>query len=332
VIGMLTSSARLLRLLSLLQSRPTWTGAELTARLEVTDRTLRRDVDRLRTLGYPVHATSGPAGGYMLGAGASLPPLMLDNQEGLAVAIGLHGAAAEVAGIVEPAQRALAKIEQVLPVRLRKRLDALRSAIVRVPDAGPKVDAAMVDDLAAACAEHQVLRVAYRDRNGTASQRALEPQRLVLMGRHWYLVAWDRGRTDWRTFRVDRFQPPVASGPAFTPRPLPDDDVGAYVTRAVSSAPYRHKARVVVHAPVDEMRARVPPAYGTLEPIDARRCRLLTGASSLDGLAIWLAVTGLAFEVEDPPELGAHLRVLGERLLRAAPPRPRRRSAAARRS
>src|SRR3954447_287483 len=167
---MLETSARLLRLLSRFQARRFWTGQQLAEELEVTERTLRRDVDRLRTLGYPVHATSGPAGGYMLGAGASLPPLMLDNQEGLAVAIGLHGAAAEVAGIVEPAQRALAKIEQVLPVRLRKRLRALRSAMVRVPGAGPRVDAAMVDDLAAACAEHQVLRVAYRDRNGTASQ------------------------------------------------------------------------------------------------------------------------------------------------------------------
>jgi len=167
---MLGSSARLLRLLSLLQSRPTWAGPDLTSRLEVTDRTLRRDVDRLRSLGYPVDSTSGPAGGYMLGAGASLPPLMLDNDEGLAVAIALHGASSDVRGVAEAGQRALAKIDKVLPSRLRKRLDALRTSIVRVPDSGPKVELGIVDTLAAACAEHRVVRLQYRDQAGQASR------------------------------------------------------------------------------------------------------------------------------------------------------------------
>jgi len=314
---MLRSSARLLRLLSLLQARSTWSGPDLTGRLEVTDRTLRRDIDRLRTLGYPVHSTSGPAGGYMLGAGASLPPLMLDNEEGLAVTMGLHGVAADVTGLGEASQRALAKIEQVLPARLRKRLDALRAAIVRLPDAGPKIELAVVDTLAAACSEHRVVRVGYRDHEGKVSARVLEPQRLVLMGRRFYLVAWDRTRRDWRTFRLDRIAPPVTMGEGFTPRASPDDDVGAYVTRAVSSAPYRWQARVILGVPLDEARARVAPSYGTLEPVDAGRCRLSTGGSSLDGLAVWLALTGLPFAVEDPPELAAHLDRLARRLLAA---------------
>ena len=168
---MLQSSARLLRLLALFQSRATWTGAELTSRLEITGRTLRRDVDRLRTLGYPVHSTSGPAGGYMLGAGASLPPLMLENDEGLAIAIALHGAGGDVSGVADAGQRALAKLDKVLPTRIRKRLDALRASIVRAPDAdgGPKIDMGIVDRLAAACSEHRTVRLRYSDRGGKAT-------------------------------------------------------------------------------------------------------------------------------------------------------------------
>jgi predicted DNA-binding transcriptional regulator YafY len=318
VIDMLTSSARLLRLLALLQSRATWTGADLTGRLEVTDRTLRRDVDRLRDLGYPVHSTSGPAGGYMLGAGASLPPLMLDNQEGLAVAVALAAATGDVSGVAEAAQRALAKIEQVLPAALRRRLDALRAAIVRLPDAGPKVELGVVDALAAACAQHRVVQLGYRDHQGRASRRTLEPQRLVLMGRRWYLVAWDQARSDWRTFRLDRIEPPVTAGAAFAPRRAPDDDVAGYVTRSISAAPYRYRARVLLHLPLGDARARIAPSYGTLEAAGARRTRVQTGASSLDGLAVWLALLGVPFEVEDPPELRAHLGDLGRRLLGAA--------------
>jgi len=311
---MLGTSARLLRLLSLLQARPTWTGAALTSRLEVTDRTLRRDVDRLRSLGYPVHSTSGPAGGYMLGAGASLPPLMLDNDEGLAVAIALHGASSDVEGVAEAGQRALAKIDQVLPSRLRKRLDALRASIVRVPDRAPKVELAIVDTLAAACAEHRVVRLGYRDAAGRTSRRDVEPHRLVLVGRRWYLAAWDRGKRDWRTFRVDRVAPPVALAAGFVPRPTPDDDVAAYVTRSVATGAYRFQARVVLHVPVDVARKAIPPAYGTVTAIDAQRCRLVSGTSSLDGTVFWLGLSGFRFTVEDPPELARRVREVAARL------------------
>ncbi|HLU67009.1 MAG TPA: YafY family protein [Kofleriaceae bacterium] len=316
---MLETSARLLRLLSLLQARPTWSGAELIDRLEVTDRTLRRDVDRLRNLGYPVHSTSGPAGGYMLGPGAALPPLMLDDDEGLAVALGLESAAAgSIPELGEASQRALAKLEQVMPPRLRKRLAGVRSTILRLPDRGPRVPLAHLDELAAACASHRTASFRYRDHAGASSERNVEPHRLVLMGRRWYLVAWDRDRADWRTFRVDRIEPPVTRGAPFTPRAEPDGDLAGFVTRAVTSAPYRHRARVILHAPIEAMRERLRPSYGQLEPVSARRCRLITGAPSLDAIAMWLVMLDVPFRVESPPELRDHLRALSERLAAGA--------------
>jgi len=320
---MLGSSARLLRLLSLLQSRPTWAGPDLTSRLEVTDRTLRRDVDRLRSLGYPVDSTSGPAGGYMLGAGASLPPLMLDNDEGLAVAIALHGASSDVRGVAEAGQRALAKIDKVLPSRLRKRLDALRTSIVRVPDSGPKVELGIVDTLAAACAEHRVVRLQYRDQAGQASRRDVEPHRLVLVGRRWYLAAWDQGKRDWRTFRVDRIAPPAELGGGFVPRPTPEDDVTAYVTRSVATGGNRFQASVVLHVPVAVARQKIAPPYGTVTAIDARSCRLVSGASTLDGMVWWLGMSGFPFMIEGPPELARRVRDVAARLRSPAPTRRR---------
>jgi predicted DNA-binding transcriptional regulator YafY len=319
---MLGSSARLLRLLSLLQSRPTWTGGDLTSRLEVTDRTLRRDVDRLRSLGYPVHSTSGPAGGYMLGAGATLPPLMLGNDEGLAVAVALHGASHDVTGIAEAGQRALAKIEQVLPARVRKRLDALRASIVRVPDAAPKVELGIVDTLAAGCAEHRVVRLGYRDRAGQASRRTVEPQRLVLIGRRWYLAAWDQDRRDWRTFRVDRIAPPVELGPGFVPRPTPENDVAAYVSRSVSTGAYKLQARVVLHVPLAVAQRAIGP-YGTVTAIDGKRCRLVAGAPNMDAMIFWLGMSGFPFSIEDPPELARRVREVGDRLRGKLSPRRR---------
>jgi predicted DNA-binding transcriptional regulator YafY len=315
---MLQSSARLLRLLTLLQSRSTWAGAELTSRLEVTSRTLRRDVDRLRALGYPVHSTTGPAGGYQLGAGASLPPLMLDNQEGLAVAIALHGGSADVSGVADAGQRALTKLDQVLPARVRKRLETLRAAIVRLPAPAPRIELGVVETLAAACSEHRLVHLGYRDQEGRATRRTLEPQRLVLAERRWYLAAWDRGRGDWRTFRVDRVTPPVELGESFVPRPAPEGDVAGYVQRSTSWTRHRHQARVLFHAPLAALRAKIPPAHGALTPVGKKRCRLETGGSNLDGIAVWLAVTGFPFEVESPPELAAHLKVLADRLARAA--------------
>jgi predicted DNA-binding transcriptional regulator YafY len=322
---MLQSSARLLRLLTLFQSRPTWTGGELTSRLEVTARTLRRDVDRLRALGYPVDSTTGPAGGYALGAGASLPPLMLDNEEGLAIAIALHGGSADVSGVAEAGQRALTKLNQVLPARMRKRLESLRAAIVRLPARGqPGIDLGVVETLSAACTEHRVVHLGYRDQEGRSTRRTVEPQRLVLAERRWYLAAWDRGREDWRTFRVDRITPPVELGAGFVPRPAPDGDVAGYVSRSTSWTRHKHQARVLFHAPVAALRAKIPPAYGSLTAVGKDRCRLETGGSNLDGIAVWLAVTGHPFEVESPPELASHLAVLSQRLGHAAAPRSRR--------
>ncbi len=317
---MLGSSARLLRLLTLFQSRPIWAGADLTHRLEVTARTLRRDVDRLRSLGYPVHSTSGPAGGYQLGAGAALPPLMLDNHEALAVAIALHQTGgAEGTGVAEAGQRALAKLDQVLPARVRKRLEALRAAIVRVPaPAAPSVELGVVDALAAACAEHRVVQFGYRDQQARVTRRDVEPHRLVLAERRWYLAAWDRARLDWRTFRVDCVAAPVELAGGFVPRAAPEDDIAGYVMRSTSWRSHPHQARVLFQAPVATLRAKIPPAYGTLTAVGARRCRLETGGSSLDGIAVWLAITGVPFRVESPPALAEQVRVLGARLSRAA--------------
>src|ERR1700688_2490239 len=201
---MLNTSARLLRLLSLFQARRYWSGAELSERLEVTPRTVRRDVDRLRSLGYPVNSTSGAGGGYQLGAGATLPPLLLDDDEAVAVAVGLRTAASgTVSGIEEASVRALSKLEQVLPSRLSRRVSALHAFIVPLANPGPTVDAATLTAIAAACRDHEELRFGYHSRDGSPSVRAVEPHRLVHTGRRWYLAAWDTDRNYWRTFRVD---------------------------------------------------------------------------------------------------------------------------------
>jgi predicted DNA-binding transcriptional regulator YafY len=316
---MLQTSARLLRLLTLLQARRFWSGAELSERLEVTDRTLRRDVDRLRSLGYPVHSTSGTAGGYSLGAGASLPPLMLDDDEGIAVAVGLQTAVGgSLAGIEDASQRALTKLEQVLPRRLRKRLSALRASIVRLADSGPTVELSVVSQLAAACSEQRELRFKYSARTAADSEREVEPHRIAHVDRRWYLVAWCKQRADWRTFRVDRIQPPIQSGATFTPRASPDDDVAAYVTRSVSSSPYQFKASVIVHAPLTAARAQLPASSGLLEALGPERCRFTTGANSLCAIAGWLGMLGFEFEVEQPAELREELREFSARLERAA--------------
>ena len=316
---MLQTSARLLRLLTLLQARESWSGPELCERLEVIPRTLRRDVDRLRTLGYPVHSSSGIAGGYRLGAGATLPPLMLDDDEGLAVAVGLGSAAGgTVSGIEDASQRALAKLEVVLPARLRRRLANLRSSILRLADTGPTVALGAVAALAAACSERAAVRFRYRDHQGGDSVRTVEPHRLVHMERRWYLVAWDQARKDWRTFRVDRIGAPAPTGARFASRAAPDDDVGSYVTRSVSWSPYRHHARVIVRAPIETLRERISAASGRLERIDKKSCRLYVGAPSLDALAVILGALGADFQVEEPRALVPHLRGMAARLRRAA--------------
>ncbi len=322
---MLETSARLLRLLSLLQSRTDWTGAELAGRLQVGLRTVRRDIDRLRELGYPVDATPGVAGGYRLGPGAALPPLLLDDEEAVAVAISLRTAATgSVAGLEEGALRALAKLRQVLPSRLRHRVSAFQAATVPLAGAAaPAVGADLLADLAAACRDRRRQRLRYRGRDGV-TEREVEPHRLVHTPWRWYLLAWDTGKDDWRTFRVDRIEGPLSlPGARFTPRPLPQDDVAAYVSRSITSAPYRYQARILFHAPLAAVAPRTSPGAGRLEAVDAHTCLFLAGSDSLDDLAVYVATKGFDFEVLAPPELVPVLRALSDRLSRAAGPEER---------
>ncbi len=316
---MLETSARLLRLLSLFQAQRYWSGAELSERLEVTARTLRRDVDKLRSLGYPVNSTAGAGGGYQLGAGATLPPLLLDDEEAVAVAVGLRTAASgTVSGIEEASVRALAKVQQVLPARLRRRITALQSFIEPLAYAGPAVNANILALIAGACRDCEKLRFRYRARDGASSQREVEPHRLVHTGQRWYLAAWDVDRNNWRTFRVDRIEQRPAPGQRFTPRKPPDGDFAAYVARSVSSGPYAYQARVIVHAPLEKVTEKIPPAAGKLEPIDGQSCLLSIGVSSLDWLSMYLVMTRFEFEVQEPPELIEQIRALAERFRRAA--------------
>jgi predicted DNA-binding transcriptional regulator YafY len=234
---MSNASSRLLDLLSLLQGRRDWPGAELADRLEVSGRTVRRDVGRLRDLGYPVESLTGPAGGYRLRAGTAMPPLLLDEEEAIAIAVGLRTAArASVTGIEETSIRALVKLEQVLPTHLRRRVAALGSATIAGPVSGPTVDPQHLTTIAAACRDTECIRFDYRSRDGTGTRRRLEPHSLVNRGRRWYLVGWDRGRDDWRTFRVDRVSRPAATGPRFKPRRLPAKDAAAFVEQSIAGA------------------------------------------------------------------------------------------------
>jgi predicted DNA-binding transcriptional regulator YafY len=314
----LSTSARLLSLLSLLQVRRDWSGPELAERLEVGVRTVRRDIDRLRSLGYPVEATPGASGGYRLGAGASLPPLLLDEEEAVAVAVGLRTAArVGVAGIEETSVRALAKLEQVLPPRLRRRVNALGSFTVPYPSSGPTVDPDALAVIAGACRDNERLRFRYSSHDGESSRRIVEPHRLVHTGHRWYLVAWDADREDWRTFRVDRIESRLSTDRRFVPRDPPAEDIAAYVSRGVSSARDRYQARVILRAPLADVAGRVPQWVGTLEPIDERSCLLRTGSDWLGGLAVYVADIGVDFEVLDPPEFVEQVRALAERFGRA---------------
>lgn len=316
---MLETSARLLRLLSLLQLPREWTGVDLAERLGVSGRTVRTDVQRLRSLGYPVVASRGNVGGYRLGAGAALPPLLLDDDEAVAVTVGLRTATGgAIAGIEEASLRALAKLEQVLPSRLRRRVNTLQTYTVPVPSdaAGPSVETSVLTTLAAVCRDRERLRFDYEDHAGAATVRTVEPYRLVNWGRRWYLFAWDTERGDWRTFRVDRIRPRVPTGPRFTPRDLPDD-VAAYVSSRVSAAAWRYRARVTVSAPAEVVADRISPAVGTVERVDEHTCVLHTGADTVETLGAYLGLLGEDFHVAGPPELVTHLRRLAGRYARS---------------
>jgi predicted DNA-binding transcriptional regulator YafY len=315
---MTETSSRLLTLLSLLQERRDWPGGELADRLEVSGRTIRRDVERLRGLGYPVESLTGPAGGYRLRAGAAMPPLLLDDDEAIAIAVGLRTAArASVKGIEETSVRALVKLEQVLPSHLRRRVRALGTATSAIAPGGPEVDAQSLSVLAAACRDSERVRFAYRGRDGANSRREVEPHSLVNVGRRWYLVARDAGREDWRTFRVDRLTRPSSTGVRFDARELPAKDGATYVSQSLSTAPHRYEARVTLHAPIESIRRWVPSHWGGLEPIDDHSCEYRTADDDLDWLALRLMMFRVDFEVHEPEELREHVAMLAERMERA---------------
>ncbi len=326
---LLETSVRLLRLLSLLLTQRYWSGRELAAQLEITERTLRRDIERLRSLGYPVDSQPGVAGGYGLAAGTQLPPLTLADDEALAVAIALRTAANGLsASIGESALRALTKLERVFPARLRRRAAALRETITLLERPSPPVDSVVLSLLAEACDERCVLSFVYTSRDAARSAREVEPAGLVHTGA-WYLVAFDRERDAWRTFRVDRITQARSGAERFRPRPPPHaGGRRGSVARSIAVTGYPHRAELIFHAPTEQVTARVSPSAAVVQRLDARRCRVSLGAHSLPSLAAWIASFGVDFEVVEPPELLVALREVRERLDRALGRRLEKKSSA----
>ncbi|MFF8832524.1 helix-turn-helix transcriptional regulator [Streptomyces sp. NPDC015131] len=319
---MTDTPARLLNLLSLLQTPREWPGSELAERLRVSPRTIRRDVDRLRELGYPVEATRGAVGGYRLVAGAALPPLVLDDEEAVAIAVGLRaGAGHAIEGVEEASVRALAKLEQVLPSRLRHRVATLQNATIPLTRGdGATVAPATLTTLAAGVTAHERLRFGYRAGDGTETKRQVEPYRLVSTGHRWYLVAYDLGREDWRTFRVDRVSEPFATGSRFTPRELPSGDAAELLAHSASRAQTELAVDVTFEAPADFVTARLP-AHLTPTPTGPGTCRLRArSADTVEWLAVRLALVDCEFTVHGPDALAAHVAALAGRLARSTAP------------
>jgi predicted DNA-binding transcriptional regulator YafY len=310
------TSGRVLELLGLMQARVDWTGPELAVRLGVTERTVRNDVARLRELGYPVDATRGRTGHYRLGVGAKLPPLLLDDEEAVAVAVGLRTVTG-VAGFEESGARALAKLEHVLPERLRRQLTALRDATSAGPvntDSNvedPEVDPAVLTEIAAAVRDHRGLRAFYRPPD-TEERIEIEPYRLVGWQRRWYVVGRDPASGSWSPYRVDWLTLRTPGGRNFAPVAFPGD-LTEFVVREVARTGWAVHARLVIDAPAEEVVALINPAVGTVEPLPDGRSVLVTGGDSLEVVAVWIGMLGLDFTVESPAELVGHLRVLAER-------------------
>ena len=315
---MLKTSARALRLLSLLQIRREWSGVELSTRLGVDKRTIRRDVGRLRELGYVIDASAGPGGGYRLGAGSATPPLLLDDDEAVAVAVALGAVAGNASDTDDVALRVLAKLDQLLPQRLRRRLSALPAVTVSWVNPRSGTSLSTLAAVAAACRDHLQLRFSYRDTRGASTMRTVEPMRLVHTGRRWYLAAWDVDRADWRTFRVDRVQaqPRPAQGARFTPRQAPED-FSTMVSRSISASPYLYRVRLQMNGSASDVRTRVPPWIGVVEPLDERRCVLTVGADSYESLAALIVQAGADFTLLEPPELVQPIQAIAARLLGA---------------
>jgi len=298
------TSSRTLRLLSLFQTRRYWPGAELAQRLEVSARTLRRDIDRLRELGYPVEAQRGLDGGYQLAAGASMPPLVLDDEEAVALGVGLQAAiqGGGVVGIEESSVRALAKIVQVMPSRLRQRVSSLAAMTVAAPwsSSTPTIDPGDLASIAQACRDSERLEFSYTANDRARSDRRVEPHRLVLLGRRWYLVAWDMDRSDWRTFRLDRLAVPRPTGTKFVQRELPANDAAEFVRAGIDNLPTRHIVEALVHGDASVIRSRIGP-WVTVEEVDDARCRLRMTSESLDLVLATLGRAGAEFEVVSSP-------------------------------
>jgi predicted DNA-binding transcriptional regulator YafY len=297
----------MLQLLSLLQTHRFWHGSELAGRLEVSERTLRRDVDRLRGLGYPVDAVRGAAGGYQLRAGTALPPLLLDDEEAVAIAVGLRAAAGGmVSGIEETSARALAKLVQVMPPRLRRRVDAVQAATVPVSFPGPTVDPGVLATLAQASRDAERVRFGYTSYDGQRSRRHVEPLRLVSLGRRWYLVGYDLTRHDWRSFRLDRVGETETTGVRFRPRELPTGDPAAFVQASLRSIPQQHDVSVVVEAPGARLRAAAG-RWAEVEELGEDRCRVRMQVDDLAWPTMLLTSVGAPFRVESPDSLRDYL-------------------------
>jgi predicted DNA-binding transcriptional regulator YafY len=319
---MANTSARTLRLLSLLQSRRYWPGAELAGRLEVSPRTLRRDIDRLRELGYPIRAQRGVEGGYQLAAGTALPPLVVDDEEAVALALGLQAAAqGAVDGIADSSVRALAKLVQVMPPRLRRRVEALGAMTVPASwgAAGTSVDPGILTAIALACRDTERLRFSYTAADGQRTGRQVEPHRLVLLGRRWYLVGYDLARHDWRSFRLDRLSEPRATGARFAPRELPAADAAAFVRAGIQSVTPGYEVEVLVDAPAAAVRERIG-RWSVVEDVGATRCRVRMTADSLDWPTMALGAVGADFQVVSPAELLDRVRDWGRRFSQATAP------------
>lgn len=311
------TTERVLRLLGLLQRRPTWTATALAAELGVTDRSIRRDVERLRALGYPVHATAGVGGGYQLGAGTQLPPLLLDDDEATATAVALRLAATSaVTGAGEAAVRTLAKLDQVMPPRLRAEIRALHHATDTLAGASADVDADVLVTIARACRDRVRVRFRYARSEGGERERTVEPVRMVTTGRRWYLMAFDVDREDWRTFRLDRMRELESTTWRFQQREHPEP--AGYVQDAITNAPYRHHARVRLCAPAEKVRRQVPPQVGRVEEDRDGWCVLTAGGDDLDWLAMHIAALRLETEILDPPELRDAAARLAAQLSRMA--------------
>ncbi|QGG97019.1 WYL domain-containing protein [Actinomarinicola tropica] len=316
----------MLQLLSLLQTYRFWPGTELSDRLGISSRTLRRDIDRLRVLGYPVDATPGAAGGYRLAAGSHMPPLLLDDDEAVAIAVGLRAAAgASIDGIEEISVRALAKLEQVLPDRLRRRVRTVHANIVPMRwdgGPGPTVVPEALALLSQACRDHEEARFDYRRRDGEESSRLVQPHHLVSAGRRWYLVAWDVRRDDWRTFRLDRVVEPRLAGARFTPRSVPGGGPAEFVARSIADMPVAHHVVVRATCTAEEVASLLRWVDADVEDLGAT-CRVALRGEEPAWLAMVIAGLATAVDVELEEDLsgavGPCLAAVGRRLSRATP-------------